>query len=54
MHMKWERLALVYVIVLPPLLLLVLMGIGVIESGYTFLTRETFFEQTSAPPVQPH
>lgn len=54
MHMKWERLALVYVIVLPPLLLLVLMGIGVIESGYTFLTREAFFEQTSAPPVQPH
>jgi caa(3)-type oxidase subunit IV len=54
MHMKWERLALVYVIVLPPLLLLVLLGIGVIESGYTFLTREAFFEQTSAPPVQPH
>ncbi len=54
MHMKWERLALVYVIVLPPLLLLVLMGIGVIESGYTFQTREAFFEQTSAPPVQPH
>ena len=54
MHMKCERLALVYVIVLPPLLLLVLMGIGVIESGYTFLTREAFFEQTSAPPVQPH
>lgn len=54
MHMKWERLALVYVIVVPPLLLMVLMGIGVIESGYTFLTREAFFEQTSAPPVQPH
>ena len=43
MHMMWERLALVYVIVVPPLLLLVLMGIGVFEADYTFLTRGTFF-----------
>ena len=28
MHMVWERLALVYAILLPPLLLLVLLGIG--------------------------
>jgi cytochrome c oxidase subunit 4 len=53
MHMKWERLALVYVIVLPPLLLMVLMGIGAIESGYTFLTREAVFAQPPAPPVPP-
>jgi cytochrome c oxidase subunit IV len=31
MHMKWERLALVYAIVIPPVLLLVLLGIGAIE-----------------------
>jgi cytochrome c oxidase subunit IV len=54
MHMKWERLALVYVIVLPPALLLVLLGIGAIEAGYTHLTRDTFFEQPVVAPVQPH
>jgi cytochrome c oxidase subunit IV len=43
MHMLWERLALVYAILLPPLLLLVLLSIGGLEAGYTFLTRTTFF-----------
>jgi len=42
MHMLWERLALVYAIVVPPLLLLVLMGIGALEGDYTFLTRGLF------------
>src|SRR3954470_19162660 len=42
MHMLWERLALVYAIVVPPLLLLVLMGIGALEGNYTFLTRGLF------------
>ena len=43
MHMLWERLALVYVIVVPPLLLLVLLGIGALEADYTFFTRVIFF-----------
>ena len=43
MHMLWERLALVYAILVPPLLLLVLLGIGALEADYTFLTRGTFF-----------
>lgn len=43
MHMMWERLALIYAIVLPPLLLLVLVGIGALEADYTFLTRSVFF-----------
>ena len=43
MHMLWERLALLYAIVVPPLLLVVLMGIGALEADYTFLTRGTFF-----------
>ena len=43
MHMIWERLALMYAIVIPPLLLLVLLGIGALEADYTFLTRTVFF-----------
>jgi cytochrome c oxidase subunit IV len=43
MHMKWERLALSYAILLPPLLVLVFVGIMVVESNYTLLTRVLFF-----------
>src|SRR5687768_16395794 len=35
MHMVWERLALVYAIIVPPLLLIGLLGIGAIEADYT-------------------
>ena len=48
MHMVWERLALVYAILVPPLLLGTLVWIGVSEGDYTFLTRGTFF---GAPPA---
>jgi cytochrome c oxidase subunit IV len=51
MHMLWERLAIVYAILIPPLLLLVLLGIGAIEGGYTFFTRGTFFGSPVAAPV---
>ncbi len=51
MHMLWERLAMMYAILLPPLLLLVLMGIGAFEGEHTFFTRETFFGP--APTVVP-
>jgi len=50
MHMMWERLALVYAIIVPPLLLMVLLGIGALEADYTFLTRGTFFAPESNPP----
>ena len=43
MHMMWERLALMYAIVVPTLLLMVLMGIGALEADYTFFTRGVFF-----------
>src|SRR5262252_7163416 len=43
MHMAWERLALAYAIVLPPVLVLVFVTMMVIESDYTLLTRLTFF-----------
>ncbi len=43
MHMKWERLALSLAILLPPLVLLVFIGLMSSEANYTFLTRLTFF-----------
>ena len=43
MHMAWERLALITAILLPPLLLLVLIGLMAVEADYTFLTRLLFF-----------
>ena len=43
MHMAWERLALVYAILLPPLALLVLVALMAIEADYTHLTRVLFF-----------
>ena len=43
MHMLWERLALVYAILVPPLLLFTLLGIGALEADTTFLSRGTFF-----------
>ena len=43
MHMAWERLALVYAILLPPVLVLVFVAIMVFESDYTLLTRVLFF-----------
>ncbi|MEO6918465.1 MAG: cytochrome C oxidase subunit IV family protein [Collimonas sp.] len=43
MHMAWERLALVFAILIPPLCLLVLVGLMATEADYTFLTRLAFF-----------
>src|SRR5262249_3624079 len=43
MHMAWERLALIYAILVPPVLVLVFVGIMVFESNYTLFTRIIFF-----------
>ncbi|ANL34816.1 cytochrome C oxidase subunit IV family protein [Rhizobium phaseoli] len=43
MHMAWERLALVYAILLPPVLVLVFVALMVSESNYTIFTRLAFF-----------
>ena len=43
MHMMWERMALVCAILVPPLALLVLVGMMLSEAGYTFLQRLLFF-----------
>ena len=43
MHMRWERLALKYAILIPPLLLAVLVALMTLESNYTYWTRIIFF-----------
>ncbi|MEA3151479.1 MAG: cytochrome c oxidase subunit [Gammaproteobacteria bacterium] len=39
MHMRWERLALKFAILIPPLCLLILIGLMAIEGAHTFITR---------------
>ena len=41
MHMKWERLTLIYAMLLPPLAVLVFVVIMAWESDYTLLSRVT-------------
>jgi cytochrome c oxidase subunit IV len=53
MHMAWERLALIYAILLPPLCILVLIGLMALESDYTFFTRLVAFGP-AAEIVSPH
>jgi cytochrome c oxidase subunit IV len=43
MHMAWERLALSYAILLPPLLVLMFLAIMAFESDYIVITRSVFF-----------
>jgi cytochrome c oxidase subunit 4 len=42
MHLAWERLALICAILLPPLCLLVLVGLMAAEADHTYLTRLLF------------
>lgn len=46
MHMAWERLALVYAILTPPVFVLVFVAIMVFESEYTRLIRVIFFGES--------
>jgi cytochrome c oxidase subunit 4 len=43
MHMAWERLALVYAILIPPLAVVVFMGVMAFEGHYTNFSRVIFF-----------
>jgi caa(3)-type oxidase subunit IV len=43
MHMRWERLALTYAILVPPVLILIFVAMMTLEADYTFLTRGVFF-----------
>ena len=42
MHMRWERLALSYAILVPPVLILVFVAMMVLEANYTHMTRLVF------------
>ena len=48
MHMAWERLALKIAILLPPVALLVLIGLMAIEGDYTIVTRLASFVSKAA------
>ena len=54
MHIRWERLALVCTILIPPLCLLVLIGIMAIESSYTFAHRQSFFDAQPMSSQESH
>ena len=43
MHLAWEKLALIYTILLPPIAIIVFIVLMAIEADYTFLTRLIFF-----------
>jgi cytochrome c oxidase subunit IV len=54
MHMNWERLALKLAILVPPLCLLILIGLMAVEGDYTFLTRSDSFAKDNAPHAVAH
>ena len=43
MHMAWERLAMMYAILVPPLFVVIFMTLMTFESHYTLTSRLTFF-----------
>jgi caa(3)-type oxidase subunit IV len=43
MHMRWERLAMIYAILVPPVVLGVFVFLMAFEADYTFSTRGIFF-----------
>jgi cytochrome c oxidase subunit IV len=54
MHMAWERLALIYAILVPPLCLLVFIALMAIEGDYTFITRLSVFGPAQEIVQPPH
>ena len=54
MHLKWERMALKYAILVPPLVILVLILLMALEADYTFWTRILFFGLDEPPAPMDH
>lgn len=53
MHMQWERYALIFAILLPPLALMVLMTLMAIEADYAWATRVEYMGEPIAPEPKP-
>ncbi len=53
MHMRWERVALITAILLPPGALLVLVSLMAYESDYTWMTRVVYLGAELAPEALP-
>jgi len=54
MHMAWERMALITAILLPPALLLFLIGLMALEGDYIFQIREFVYSVIEFTPISPH
>lgn len=54
MHMMWERMAFITAILVPPVLLLFLIGFMAVEGDYTFMTREITFTAPDFVAESPH
>jgi len=52
MHMAWERLTLVYAILVPLGAVLVFVAIMLLEADYTFLTRTALLDAASASTIE--
>ena len=53
MHMWWERMALAAAILVPPLCLLVLIGIMAIEGDFTYDMRDVWMGQDTTQVAKP-
>ena len=53
MHMWWERMALAAAILLPPLCLLVLIGLMSVEGDFTHLMRDVWMGQDTTLVAKP-
>lgn len=53
MHLKWERWALIYALLLPPLVIGVLVYLMATEADYTWLTRVVYFGDNPYPARAP-
>ena len=53
MHMKWERLALKFVILGPPVAILVLIWLMSVEGNYIEDTRVEFYGESTFEPAVP-
>lgn len=54
MHMTWERRALQFAILLPPIAICIFIALMALEGDYTFLTRIEFFGESKFVPESPH